>query len=404
MLSRYSATTAGSRHKERRRLSAPPKPIGYRRSARAIILMEQEARNNEKEEKKHKDQKENKEGQKTREGEKTGTNIKHPAKRKMHTDSFDMLRENLKENLFRLLRMSDTDPRLPQNADQLSKRIGWSKSTVSRWIKKDTLPKLDQAYELANYYNITIDELISPRTAPQDYAPQSDTYFKAFLELRHLHEKGIIDYTLEGIKDPFLKYLLTESARIESIGSLSFNEKNAWYEKVANDYSRPVMPASVTRFFDEFYEDFERIEKYDSYLAIFDYMESFCLKTKDDPSIGDQLDMVGPILFTEVLEGPLEEFQELMARYEDPEEAYGYRYHESTQKDLIPPPPYVLAPAAAPENPLPTQTYEQDPSAAPETPMSAQADEQVPSPATENPMPAQAFEQDPAPAPPPDEP
>ena len=46
------------------------------------------------------------------------------------------------------------------NLTQLAKAIGTSQQNVSRWEKNEVLPSIDFCVKLADYYGITVDELI----------------------------------------------------------------------------------------------------------------------------------------------------------------------------------------------------------------------------------------------------
>ncbi len=46
------------------------------------------------------------------------------------------------------------------NLTQLAKAIGTSQQNVSRWEKNEVIPSIEFCVKLANFYGITLDELI----------------------------------------------------------------------------------------------------------------------------------------------------------------------------------------------------------------------------------------------------
>jgi transcriptional regulator with XRE-family HTH domain len=44
---------------------------------------------------------------------------------------------------------------------ELAEKLGYSDKAISRWERGDTLPDISMLYEICNYYNITLDMLVS---------------------------------------------------------------------------------------------------------------------------------------------------------------------------------------------------------------------------------------------------
>ena len=182
----------------------------------------------------------------------------------------------IKDRLFRYIREENI------NQEELSKRLGVSSTTVSRWVnQKTSMPPVYQLPNIARVMGITVDSLLSGRDISID-RDMCSTYSRAFLSLIELSDRHLIPPASD---DPFLNWLLTTKLKIDVMQMVSADKKNAWLDKVLSDFNRPILSPYLTQFIELFLYVYREINEYDTYLSVFDLMQGY-----GDGSTKDEVD------------------------------------------------------------------------------------------------------------------
>lgn len=87
------------------------------------------------------------------------------------------------DNFYKLCREHDTKP------NPVAKELGYSSATVTKW-KNGTSPNLNAVIDIASYFHITVDELLSGAPSKcyrcgYEYNPHNATYCKKCGEILH---------------------------------------------------------------------------------------------------------------------------------------------------------------------------------------------------------------------------
>lgn len=189
-------------------------------------------------------------------------------------------RKQMEENLHEIIasKIWDYINRSGLSQGSFASRIDMSSSSVNRWLSykgetknSTSLPPLFKVREIAQELGITVDSLLGGEETYIDRSI-SKTYAKAFLTILELADKAIVQPISE---DPFLSQLLYRKVLIDGMNRVGKDKKIAWMKKVLVDYDAPLLPQYLTQYIDLFIREYEEIEEYDTYLAVFHLFQGY---------------------------------------------------------------------------------------------------------------------------------
>lgn len=98
--------------------------------------------------------------------------------------------------------------------ERLGEVLGVSKQTASRWETGDRLPSLDTAYEIARYFNVTLDYLVGlsdvkvdrpPCLKLREYIDENEKELHEIYENLHDYERGMLLERARIIANPIMR-------------------------------------------------------------------------------------------------------------------------------------------------------------------------------------------------------
>ena len=150
---------------------------------------------------------------------------------------------------------------------------GASRSSVNRWLNKkgNEMPPIYFLKPIADTIGITVDSLLTGNDVKLA-KPSYSTYSAAFLSLAELVDSGLVQPSSE---DPFLAWLICTKIKIDNMRNVSEANKEGWVSKVVSDYDQPFLPRFLTQYINLFLYEYEDIEEYDTYLAVFRLFQGY---------------------------------------------------------------------------------------------------------------------------------
>ena len=187
------------------------------------------------------------------------------------SDEENLRKAVLKNISSRIAKYITTTPGMTQA--KFGKIFGASSSTVNRWAneKREELPSIYLLKPIADTIGITVDSLLTGNEVKLA-KPKYRTYSAAFLSLLELINNGLVQPSSE---DPFLAWLISTKIKIDNMRNVSEANKEGWVSKVVSDYDRPFLPRYLTQYIKLFLYEYEDIEEYDTYLAVFRLFQGY---------------------------------------------------------------------------------------------------------------------------------
>ena len=155
-----------------------------------------------------------------------------------------------------------------------------SKSTVSRWFSdKPKLPTLNSLMQIAKYFGITVDTLLTKSGEDDLDAEMNRTYTDIFRMLRELIGLGIID--CDDVQDFILKKLCEIYVDASDISRVSPDEIAKWVKDVNIRFSIPYTNKEVDEIKYKILGDSQEYLECDKNIAEYLYNYGKGIKTMD---------------------------------------------------------------------------------------------------------------------------
>ena len=157
---------------------------------------------------------------------------------------YDELKKVFHGNLQYAMEHAPKGVNTSQNA--IGKKLGLRRSIVNRWATEKSMPTLDQCYALCAYLGRDIQWMLTSHSFDESKTAVQ-TYSDAFGKIRPLVDHGMID--ADGIKDYFLKYMVTRYTEIAALNAVDEDRKNNWLRNLIDAFDVPIMPVLMHPLF-----------------------------------------------------------------------------------------------------------------------------------------------------------
>ena len=154
-------------------------------------------------------------------------------------DGYDALKKVFHGNLQYAMEHAPKGVNTSQSA--IGKKLGLRRSTVNLWATEKSMPTLDQCYALCAYLGRDIQWMLTSHAFKDESKTAVQTYSDCFGKIRPLVDHGMID--AGGIKDYFLKHMVTRYTEIAALNAVDEDRKTDWLRKMIDAFDVPIMPA-----------------------------------------------------------------------------------------------------------------------------------------------------------------
>lgn len=77
---------------------------------------------------------------------------------------------------------------------KVAEEIGISRATVTNWKKNNYTPRADMLAKIANYFNLSVSDLLGTKKEPTEVDPLNEELLKLFKDLSPESKAKMVDY------------------------------------------------------------------------------------------------------------------------------------------------------------------------------------------------------------------
>lgn len=189
----------------------------------------------------------------------------------MATKQADELTVTFYNNLMHAL---ENHPGGPMSAAELARKMGVSKSVVSKWTNKQGIASIHQLVTLSQILGHEVGWFLENHSFSEEPAEaRPATYTDAFRLLKRLIEIHAIDK--DSIRDYFLRYMIRRYYEIAPLKNVSEKNKNAWFLKLTTSYDVPIMEQVDQRMYEFLEAEYQQMDDDQTSLELLHLMQDY---------------------------------------------------------------------------------------------------------------------------------
>lgn len=180
----------------------------------------------------------------------------------------DELQTIITENLKAQFEYQKRDNKKITKQKILSEETGIGTTSISRWMKGQAIPSVEQLVLVSRAFNISINSLIEKDGHLSD--TKIYTYKDALIRVL-----GLENLMIPQFQDPFLEYLYSRYYHIMGLGKVSPIKRESILVDLLNNYDRPILPLYLTQYSELFEYEYQQYDEDQTKLTVFNLFQDY---------------------------------------------------------------------------------------------------------------------------------